>query len=1578
MNERVIFEAAVEIPDSSTRKAFIDKACAANPELKSRVEALLRSHETAGAFLDLPVVEQLPNSTPETHANRFVGPPSRGGGGADGDPDQESDPPNLSFLLQPSDKPGSIGTLGHYEVIEILGHGGFGIVLKAFDQKLQRLVAIKVMNPQLAATSPPRKRFLREARAAAAIRHENVVQVYSVEEQPLPYLVMEYIHGQTLQEKLDAVGPLEIHEVLHIGRQIAAGLAAAHAIGLIHRDIKPSNTLIEQGNEGRVKITDFGLARAADDASLTRTGVISGTPMYMAPEQALGHPLDYRSDLFSLGSVLYVMACGRPPFRAANTIAVLRRVAEDTPRPLREIIPEIPDWLVAIVTRLHAKRPEERFESARVVAELLARHLAELQQHGTGIPLTDSSISSSAVTIVSPVASSSSPTTAKSELTQQARNATAATMQPSEVSSANSRQRRLITTAGLIGALFAGFVLSELAGLTHLTRRVPGTYHISDLAHRDSANPVGAIESKDSAIGSHATPANATPAAVADVDREIARLVLSAGGRCRVEGEILSEEHVGSIEQLPVRPYRLTSIEFERVPVSLALLRRLPELTGLTRLVLWSVPVGDEALPILGRVESLKMLVLVNLPITDAGLTDLRQLPQLKRLTVEDCSGVTSAGLHSLIAVSLEHLNVGGTQIGGDDWKLLSQFSTLKSLAFEHARDFDDEDLRQICRLSQLTSLGLSGTGVSNDGLKYLAGMPELSELTVSHNPQLTDAAVEPLSRLTTLKTLRVDQTGLTFEGVFRLRKALPQSHIISDAVWRGWPADAPSPAMAPFDAEQARKHQDEWAMYLDVPVDYTNSIGMKFRLIPPGEFLFGAGQEETGAALREAPPDSQPGYKVVVDSESPRHHVVLTRPLYVGVLEVRQQDFERVTGRNPSYFSPNGPHPSRITGLNCGLLPVDTVTWNDAVEFCARLSQLEQRKPKYDVTGDTITLRDGDGYELPTEFQWEFACRAGTDTRFSSGDTETDLRKVAWFYQSAGQNMHTVGQLAANPFGLHDMHGNASEWTGSAFEDARRGWPAAAVVDPIGPELPGRSGCVRGGNWDDGPPFCRSASRGPYTRTASNYKVGFRVSLPVNAVNQATKAPIVADPERRAAEWVLGIGGQLTLAAGNTVQELAGKEAIARLPVSTFVVQKIRLESNNAVTDEGLAQLKGLRGVTFLDLSGTGVSDAGLPHLSELITLETLHLSTTMVSDDGLDHLLPLVNLRQLQFYGSRLTDRGMTAIAKMTTLRNLGPGNNLAITDKGVEALGVLVDLEYIDLGGTRVSDTCLPLLAKLPRLKGFALNRTSVTSQGVQSFGSRDDLNFISLTNTQVDDSGLEFLGRQQELKSLYLNNTRVTDQVLEYLAASGAVKSLELFHATNTAISDTGMRHLRDFPRLNDLNVRGTKTTYDSYRDIWQNIPHCQIDADGDSDRHGANWALAVGGKVTIEQEGSAPQEITDFASLPAADFRVLAIHLNGLEQIQFLANIDRLPRIRELTLNETGLGRYGLMRIGGLTSLRRLELIRTNIVDDSLEHLYPLTGLEELDLTGTAITGAAVQRLSEKLPRCRVTFQTLKP
>lgn len=367
MTEEAIFAGALEQSTRAERDAYLDSVCSGDAALRQRVEALLKSHDEAAGFLQTPAVQ----IAAEALAGR--------GHCADTQPRlfAENDTINLDFLA-PAEDPHSLGRIGGYSVTEIIGRGGMGIVLKARDASLDRVVAIKVLAPELASNATARKRFLREARTAAAVTHQHIVTIHAVGEERLPYLVMECVSGQSLQDKLDQQGPLEQREVLRIGTQVALGLAAAHANGVIHRDIKPANILLENGIE-RVRITDFGLARAVDDVTMTRPGEVAGTPQYMSPEQAQGQLVDARSDLFSLGSVLYAMCTGRPPFRAETTIDAIRRVCDDTPRPIREVNADVPDWLTNIIDRLLAKRPEDRFQTAHEVAQLLGQHLAHVQ-----------------------------------------------------------------------------------------------------------------------------------------------------------------------------------------------------------------------------------------------------------------------------------------------------------------------------------------------------------------------------------------------------------------------------------------------------------------------------------------------------------------------------------------------------------------------------------------------------------------------------------------------------------------------------------------------------------------------------------------------------------------------------------------------------------------------------------------------------------------------------------------------------------------------------------------------------------------------------------------------------------------------------------------------------------------------------------------------------------------------------------------------------------------------------------------------------------------------------------------------
>ncbi len=836
MTEREIFLAVLDLPDPAARAKFLDGVCSGDPTRRARIEALLLSHDTAGSFLGRPAVDPPAPDASATQEFSSAATPDDDGNKADD---------ALTFLTPPG-RPGSLGRIGHYEVLEVLGRGGFGIVFRAFDETLQRVVAIKVLAPSLAVTSPARKRFLREARSSAKVRHENVVQVYAVEEQPLPYLVMEFIPGETLQQRLNRIGPLETAEVVQFGRQIAEGLAAAHAQGLIHRDIKPANILIEAGPNQHVKITDFGLARAADDASLTQSGLVAGTPMYMAPEQASADTLDHRADLFSLGSVLYTMCSGRPPFRAPSTLAVLKRVAEDTPRPIPEIIPEVPQWLCDIIARLHAKKPEERIATAREVADLLGRGLAALQLQAN----------------VPPPAVEKTPPRDIPE-------AAPALRRP------RFRARRWAAAAAVLLLLAAGGLgFTEATGVTN--------FHGSVIR---LLSPEGTLE-------------------IAVDDPEV-------------------------------------SVQID----------------------------GSDVV------------------ITGAGPKEIR----------------LKTGSHTVKASK-------------DGMVVKQELVTVT------------KDGKQVVRISQ-------------------EALPSDAKVPI-------DDGKGPDS-----KTAK-ETTG-----------------------WQGWPKAAPPPVIAPFDAAQAKKHQEAWARYLKVPVEYTNSLGMKFRLIPPGKFMMGSPPEEIARLLQEDL-HPYPYYADRLESEGPEHEVEITQPFYMGVHEVTVSQFRQFVKNNNYQMSDD-------RWQNPGFEqtedhPVVFVSWNNAVDFCEWLSKQQHVKK----------------YRLPTEAEWEYSCRAGqARTRFGFGNEDADLGLYAWYVSNSDGKTHPVGQKKENAWGLYDMHGNVWQWCQDVYHEDY--YSRSPKKDPPAPSGGGER-VIRGGCLGSIPDDCRCAFRHHIDPHWRNDDLGFRAVLSVDAVKQA------------------------------------------------------------------------------------------------------------------------------------------------------------------------------------------------------------------------------------------------------------------------------------------------------------------------------------------------------------------------------------------------------------------------------------------------------------------------------------------
>jgi serine/threonine protein kinase/regulation of enolase protein 1 (concanavalin A-like superfamily) len=321
-------------------------------------------------------------------SHRFAphGPPFNGvcGGGAlEATGDYPSKPRSQSAATQPGGRPagdqrfdfltsletpGEVAWLDHYRVVRPLGNGGMGLVFLAEDTLLSRPVALKVMRPELADTEGIAQRFMREARATAAIKDDHIVTIYQVgQHHGLPYLAMEYLTGSSLAWWLERGQAPSGELVLRLGREIALGLSAAHRHGLIHRDIKPANLWLE-APAGRVKILDFGMARSQrEDVEITHAGAVMGTPAYMAPEQARGDMADASSDLFSLGCVMYRLWTGRLPFEGETVMAVLSALANDVPRRPVEWRSGLPLDLDDLIMRLLAKDPADRPPTAEIV-----------------------------------------------------------------------------------------------------------------------------------------------------------------------------------------------------------------------------------------------------------------------------------------------------------------------------------------------------------------------------------------------------------------------------------------------------------------------------------------------------------------------------------------------------------------------------------------------------------------------------------------------------------------------------------------------------------------------------------------------------------------------------------------------------------------------------------------------------------------------------------------------------------------------------------------------------------------------------------------------------------------------------------------------------------------------------------------------------------------------------------------------------------------------------------------------------------------------------------------------------------
>jgi serine/threonine protein kinase len=673
-------------------------------------------------------------------------------------------------MLAAPQKTEEIGRLGPYRVLDVLGAGGMGVVFRAEDPALRRPVALKVMRRRLAASSAARQRFLREARAAAAVKHPHVVTLYHVgEDRATPFLAMELLEGETLETRLRRQGPLPLGEVLRIGREAAQGLAAAHERGLIHRDVKPSNVWLE-GPESHVKLLDFGLAlNAAEPAHLTSSGTLLGTPAYMAPEQAGGGAVDARADLFALGCVLYRLATGQLPFSGSQPMEILFALANVEPRPPGEVNEHIPVELSELILRLLAKDPAGRPESAGAVAT----RLGELEKQSAP----------------------AGPVTSRQEQSQSSR-----TMSPRR-----GRGRRLLAAAAIV-LLVSGswFALDQL-----LFRTPQGTLVVQINDPKVEARFKEGVLRLYGADGqlrytlkpserNKTLPAGPYKIAVAgadglrldteeftleqggkrtvrvllsgprqptvDRDRLVAEWVLRSGGQVHVEDGQGKVTVVYQPATLPKGALKLRALAIaDRKDVTDASLVRLRELPSLKEISLINTGISDEGLEHIKSLKTLETLWLGGSPISDAGLKAIRELLALQALSIQSVA-VTDDGLQHLRAFKkLTGLKINCANVTDAGLWHIRFLKGLSSLHIQCA-GVTDAGLENLSGLDELSFLALECPRINGSGFKYLAGLKKLRTLHSAQTP-INDAALAHLGGLD-LWSLAFAEANVTDAGL--------------------------------------------------------------------------------------------------------------------------------------------------------------------------------------------------------------------------------------------------------------------------------------------------------------------------------------------------------------------------------------------------------------------------------------------------------------------------------------------------------------------------------------------------------------------------------------------------------------------------------------------------------------------------------------------------------------------------------------------------------------------------------------------------------------------------------------------
>jgi formylglycine-generating enzyme required for sulfatase activity len=988
---------------------------------------------------------------------------------------------------------------GRYRIVRELGEGGMGSVYLAEDTELERQVALKI--PKFAQQEEPDllERFYREARAAATLNHPNICQVHDIgEHQGTRYITMAYVSGPPLSQLVGSPKVRSERTIARLVRKIALGLSAAHSKGVLHRDLKPGNILLDERNEP--VITDFGLARRVEqnvENRLTQEGVLLGTPAYMSPEQigVEAARMGPASDVYSLGVILYELLTGELPYQGPIA-AVLGQIIDGNPKPPSELRPGLNSRMEAICLKMMACSVNDRYSSGGEVAAALSHYLEQTAaQAKTG-------------------AVRASDAEAKLE---EHKEHTIRLLKEGKFNEAAARLQKLAKVQGAGAEPYVEWANGELDRL----KAIPTEVRDKGPAIMETA--IELVASHDYAQAGRllrAVPDDfRSPEAtklldkVTKLEQETERL------NARMHQAVAARQYDGLQDDLnrllEIQPGNLTARELRVKLMTYSPgqpylfdgsgnLIPAPRKSRHRRVPILPVAIG------LGTVALVLIAFLVFKP--DDGkshkedLPERRPEPPLERGFVSLFEGKTldewqgaSENFHvenGLLVSDFPEKPADGnvpsllTVSTYDDFILRLDFrlqpgansgilirapsgqSNFKNwMEIQVVDDFDARYAETISRLPTQRTGSLSVVAPAQPGKLKAAGTwnhMEIRCLGRELRVQLNGASVLDVS-LDSFgqKSVR----GEDMPGLLRTQGHIgligPSSsgrveyrNILVEKLNGIQP---PKPTSAPFGGMEAKKHQQEWADYLGVSTETGKSVGMKMVLIPPGDFDMGSPEEFIEQCIERTRQGEmkwdRDHYARLYASEGPQHRVRITRPFWMAKHEVTVGQFRQFVDATEYKTEAELSDENTLSWREPGLEqnddhPVVVIGWTDATHFC-----------------QWLTSTTGDRYRLPTEAEWEYACRAGTTTAYYFGDAhfgeDEDPDQIrwqhVWWSKNSSGATHPVGQKQPNPWGLFDVHGNADEWCSDWYGEHYYG--ESPPEDPTGPVL-GEYHVYRGGSW--------------------------------------------------------------------------------------------------------------------------------------------------------------------------------------------------------------------------------------------------------------------------------------------------------------------------------------------------------------------------------------------------------------------------------------------------------------------------------------------------------------------------------